>query len=64
MLFNLDIKNFLDGLFDTLDPGITKLDNLAGIGKYDVIVLPVKIRLFILSLILSKLMFSYQSTLK
>ena len=60
MLFNLNIKNLLYCLLNALYPGITKFDHFPGIGKYDVIVLAVKIRFFVLGLILPELMLSYK----
>lgn len=43
MLFDFDIKNFFDSLFDTLNPGIAKFNYLSRISEYNVIVLAVKI---------------------
>ena len=64
MFFDLNIKNFFDGLFDTLDAGIAKLDHLPGIGKYDMIMLTVKIRFLVLCLVLPELVFSNQPALQ
>ena len=61
MLLDLDIKYFLDSLFDTLDPGITKLDHFTGIGKNDMIMLTIEIGFFILSLVLTKLVFPHET---
>ena len=60
MFSNFNIKNLFYCLFDTLYPGIAKFYDFSGIGKYNMIVLPVKIRFFVLGLILTELMLSNQ----
>lgn len=60
MLFNFNIKNLFDSLLNALDPGIAKFNNFSGVGKYDMIVLAVKIRFFVLGLVLPELMLSHK----
>lgn len=61
---NVDIKNFFYGFFYRLDPRIAELNDLTGIGKNDVVMLPVEVRFFIMSLVLAELVLSNQSTLQ
>jgi hypothetical protein len=61
MFGNLDIKNLFYGFFDSLYPWIAEFDNFPGVGKDNMIVVTVKIRFFVLRLVLPKLVLSYQS---
>ena len=63
MVVYFNIENFFDCFFYVLDSGITKFLYFSGVCKDDMIMLAVKIRLFILRLIFSKLMFSNQTAL-
>src|SRR5690606_32589093 len=60
MVIYLDIKNLFDGFFYGLYPGIAKLHHFAGIRKYHMIVLSVKIGFLVLCLIFAKLVFAYK----
>ena len=64
MVMNINIKNIFNSFFYLLDSGVTKLLYLSTVSKYNVIMLVVKIRFFILSLTTSKLMFSYKTTIE
>lgn len=61
MVVYLNVEHFLYGLFYGLDTGIAEFHNFTGIGKYHVVVLPVKIRFFVMRLVLAELMFSGQA---
>lgn len=60
MIVYFDIENFFYRLFDRLDTRIAELHDLTGVRKYDMIVLPVKIRFFVVCLVLAKLVLSCQ----
>lgn len=65
MVVNLDIKNIFYCFFDVLNTWVTKFFDFPGIGEYDMIVLAIKIRFFVVRLIgTSKLMFANQSALE
>ena len=64
MIMDFDIKNFFYGFFNLLDSRIAKLFYFPCIGIYKMIVLMIKIRFFILSLISSKLVLSDETALK
>ncbi len=59
MVGNFNIKNLFNGFFDGVYPRVAKLDHLS-IGKDNVVVVPVKIRFFVMGLVLPKLMFANQ----
>ena len=59
MIVYFNIENLLYGFFYRLYPGITKFNNFPRIGQDYVIMLPVKIRFFILCLILAKLVLAH-----
>lgn len=61
MVMNFNTKNFLYRFFNGLYPWVAKLDNLAGIGHYDVVMLLIKIRLFIVALVLPELVAAHQA---
>lgn len=64
MIMNVDVKDVFYGFFNGLYPGIAKFNNLPGIRENYMIVLPVKIRFFVLRQVLSELVFSHQSAFK
>src|SRR5690606_1288594 len=55
------IKNLFNGFFYAVYPRVTKLDHFTVCKDY-VIVVPVKIRFFVVRLVLPKLMFAHQTT--
>lgn len=61
---DLDIKNFFNCLFDDLDPWVAKFNDFAGIGHYNMVVLLIEVRFFIVRLVLSKLMLSDKRAIK
>lgn len=61
MIVYFNAKNFLNRLFDGLYPWVAKLYYLTAIRHDDVVVLLVKIRLFIVALVLSELVAAYQA---
>ena len=61
MVVNVHSENFFNRLFYRLNSRVTKFDYFAGVAHNDVIVLLVEIGLFVMSLILAKLMTSYQT---
>ena len=61
MFCDLNVKHFLDSLFDRLDPGVAEFYHLARIGKDNMVVIPVEIGFFVLRLILPELVFSHQA---
>ena len=60
MAVNFDAKNFFYRCFDRLNPRVAKFDYFARIGKYDMVVLFVKIRFFVMCLLIAELMFPNQ----
>lgn len=62
VVLNIDIKNLFYGLLDRLDSRVAEFNNLTRISQDDVIVIPVKVRFFVLGLVLAKLMLSNQGT--
>lgn len=60
MVVDFNIENFLDCFFNILDSRVTKLFYFSRVCEDNMIVLAVKIRFFILRLIFTKLVFSYQ----
>jgi len=61
VVVNFYTKNFFYGLLNALYPWVAKLDNLAGIGHDNVVVLLIKVRFFIMALVLAKLVTPYEA---
>ena len=51
-------ENFFDSFFDGLNARVAELDDFAGVGHDDVIVLLVEIRFFVMRLVLPELVFA------
>lgn len=64
VVVDLDVEDFLDCFFDGLDARIAEFDDFAGVGHDDVVVLFVKIRLFIMRLVLTELVFAHQAAVQ
>ncbi len=62
MRIDLDVEHLFDGFFYRLYPRIAKLYDFARIGKNYMVMLAIKVRFFILCLILPELMLSNQLT--
>src|SRR5690606_37989396 len=62
MIVYFNVKDILYGLFDALTTRVTKFNNFTSIGYNDMVVLLVKIRFFVMCLVLPKLMTAYQTT--
>ena len=63
MVVNVNIKNFFYTFFYHLDSRITELFYFSSICENDMVVLIIKIRLFVLSMLRTKLMLSDKSTI-
>jgi len=61
MVMNFNTKNFFDGFLYALNARVAKLNHFAGIGHNDVVMLLVKIRFFVMALVLAKLVAPYQA---
>ena len=61
MFGDLNVEHFFNSLFYRLDAGVTELYHLAGVGKDDMVVVPVEVGFFILRLVLPELVFSHQA---
>ncbi len=64
MIMNFNTKNLLNGFFDTLYPWVAKLNYFAGIGHNNVVMLLIKIRFFVMALVLAKLVPAYKAALQ
>ena len=56
MVHHLDVENLLEGRFDLLDAGVTKLQNFTGVGEDHMVVLLDPVAFLVLGALVSKLM--------
>jgi hypothetical protein len=59
----LNVKNFLNCLFNRLDARVAEFDDFAGVCHDDMVMLLVKILLFIMRLVLTELVLADERTI-